>query len=403
MINNYSETIQAIKDAILRSRYRAASLANRELLSLYYGIGKYISENSRKGVWGTGAINAISEKLQQELPGLRGFSASNIKNMRLFYEEWGGLIENRSPTVNDLASCAIRQPVADELTLCANRQLSTGDLTPPEIRQLPAGDLVIPTGCHIEIHQLTTDDLKEIPLGFLNVGCTHHYEILAKTKSFKERVFYIERCATEFWSVETLRYHLKAKLYAKQGKLPNNFKATISDKDFQRKALLSFKDEYLLDFINVESPDDEPDERVLESAIVNNVRKFIMSLGQDFSFVGNQYRLTVDEQEYFIDLLFFNRRLQSLVAIELKRGDFKPEYLGKMNFYLSALDDIVRLPHEHPSVGIILCKTKKNRIVEYAFRDTSKPMGVATYKTASKLPPEYKDILPDAERLKELL
>ena len=374
--SNYSEAIQAIKGAILKSRYRAASLANRELLSLYYGIGKYISENSRSGFWNTGAIETISKQLQQELPGLRGFSTTNIKYMRLFYEAWGVYIENRSPTVNDLTLSANRPPVADEIKLtllAANRQ--------------PLAD------------DLTTEQMSL----FLCVGFTHHCEILLKTKSFEERTFYIERCATEFWSKETLRYHLKAGLHAKQGKLPNNFTATLSDKDFQRKALLSFKDEYLLDFVNIESPEDEPDERVLESEIVGNIRKFIMSLGKDFSFVGNQYRLSVEEQEYFIDLLFFNRRLQSLVAIELKRGDFKPEYLGKMNFYLSALDDLVRLPHENPSIGIILCKEKSRRIVEYAFRDTSKPMGVATYKTASKLPPEYKNILPDAERLKELL
>ena len=385
---NYSEAILAIKGAILRSRYRAASLANRELLSLYYGIGKYISENSRKDVWGTGTINAISERLQQELPGLRGFSATNIRYMRLFYEAWGGYIENRPSAVDGL-EMANRPLAADEIKLClltANRQPAADDLTQNEIHQPAAGELT----------------LGQIRL-FLCVGFTHHCEIIAKTKSVEERVFYIERCATEFWSKEALRYHLKAKLFAKQGKMPNNFRATISDKDFQRKALLSFKDEYLLDFVNVESPDDEPDERVLESGIVGNIRKFIMSLGQDFSFVGNQYRLQVAEQEYFIDLLFFNRRLQSLIAIELKRGAFKPEYAGKMNFYLAALDDLVRLPHEKPSIGIILCKTKKDRIVEYSFRDTSTPIGVATYKTASRLPPEYRNILPDAARLKELL
>jgi len=126
-------------------------------------------------------------------------------------------------------------------------------------------------------------------------------------------------------------------------------------------------------------------------------------LGKDFSFIGNQYRLIAAEQEFFIDLLFFNRQLQSLVAIELKRGKFKPEYLGKMNFYLSALDDLVRLPHENPSIGIILCKGQNQQLVEYAFRDMSKPMGVATYKTTKELPPEYKNILPDTESLKELL
>ena len=399
---NYSEAIQAIKGAILVSRYRAASLANKELLSLYFGIGKFISDNSRGGFWGTGAIETISERLQQELPGLRGFSAVNIKRMRLVFEAWEPVITNRPPLADDLAPCAnrqlstgdlkvvIRPPAAGEIKLnlltSINRPPVADDLNPNEIRQPLAGEL-------------TAEQMRL----FLSVGFTHHYEILAKTKSFEERIFYIERCATEFWSKETLRYHLKAKLYAKQGKLPTNFKKTISDKDFQRKALMSFKDEYFLDYINVESPDDEPDERVLESEIVNNIRKFIMSLGKDFSFIGNQYRLLFEEREYFIDLLFFNRQLQSLVAIELKRGDFKPEYLGKMNFYLSALDDLVRLPHENPSIGIILCKSQNRRVVEYAFRDTTKPMGVAVYQTASKLPPEYQNILPDAERLKELL
>lgn len=172
---------------------------------------------------------------------------------------------------------------------------------------------------------MLTDDLQSSDLeSFLSIGFTHHYELLIKTDSLEERLFYIQHCANEFWSIEKLKYNLKNNLYAKLGKLPNNFKTTISEIDLQRKALLSFKDENLLDYLNIESPDDEPDECLLESAIVSNIQKFIMSLGKDFSFIGNQCRLIVEEQEYFIDLLFFNRQLQCLVAIELKRGDFKP-------------------------------------------------------------------------------
>ena len=378
-ITNYSGAIQAIKNAILQSRYRAAALANRELLSLYYGIEKYISENSRKGFWGTGAIDTISEKLQQELPGLRGFSAVNIKRMRQFYEEWESVL-------------AFRPLPTDEL-----RQLSAGDFQYAKTEEIQTTLLIVN-------RPLATDDLQHIDFHcFLSVGFTHHYEILVKAKTLEERLFYIERCATEFWNVETLKHHLKSNLFAKRGKLSNNFKTTISDKDLQLKALLSFKDEYLLDYINIESPDEETDERVLESEIVNNVKKFIMSLGKDFSFIGNQHRVMVEDREYFIDLLFFNRQLQCLVAFDLKKGDFKPEYLGKMNFYLSVLNDLVRLPHENPSIGIVLCKSQNQKIVEYAFQDMSKPMGVATYKTATELPPEYRNVLPDAEQLKELL
>lgn len=384
---NYRQAIHAIKSAILQSRYRAATMANREMLSLYFGIGKFISENSRNHFWGTNAIETISASLQQELAGLRGFSPVNIKRMRLFYEEWKHYFQKVGNQKNK-----IRPILPDEIQtdiLLVNR---------PSVTDETFADALSTN------RPLTTDDIQIIDFEhFLSIGFTHHYEILVKTKTLEERLFYIEGCSSEFWSVSKLKYNLKSSLFSGRGKLPNNFQTTISDADLGRKALLSFKDEYLLDYINIESLDDDWDERVLENEIVTNIKNFIMSLGKDFSFVGNQHRLIIEEQEYFIDLLFFNRQLQCLVAIELKRGSFKPEYLGKMNFYLSALDDLVRLPHENRSIGIILCKSQKQSIVEYTFRDISKPMGVSTYKIASELPEQYRNILPDAETLKKLL
>ncbi len=366
---NVNQAIQDIKNAILQSRYRAATLVNRELLSLYFGIGKYISENSRKRFWGTNAIETISTKLQFELPGLHGFSPANIKRMRQFYEEWEKYFQS-----TDNQHSTIRPLVADEIQtdLLLNRPLSADGLT--------------------------TEQKKF----FTNIGFTHHCEIIAKTKSLKERIFYIELCSTEFWSKEKLRYKLKSNLFAKQGSMPNNFEKTIHNTNLQKKAFQAFKDEYLLDFINIEDPD-ELDERMFENEIVLHIKKFILALGSDFSFIGNQYRLEVDEKEFFIDLLFFNRRIQCLVAIELKRGEFKPEYAGKLNFYLSALDEYIKLPHESPSIGIILCKSQSKKIVEFAFRDTSKPMGVATYQLTRQLPEKYRNVLPDAETLKKLL
>ena len=367
---NFNQAILAIKDAILTSRYRAATLVNRELLSLYYGIGKFISENSRNHFWGTNAIENISAKLQHELPGLRGFSPVNIKRMRQFYEEW-------------------------------ERHFQSTENQHPIIRPLMADE--IQTDLLLTYRPLVADDLTaEQKKSFLSIGFTHHCEIIAKTNSFEERIFYIELCSTEFWSKETLRYKLKSELFAKQGALSNNFENTISNTKLQKQTLQSFKDEYLLDFVNIEDPD-ELDERLLENQIVLHIKRFIMALGNDFSFIGNQYRLEVDEKEFFIDLLFFNRRIQCLVAIELKRGEFKPEYAGKLNFYLSALDEYIKLPHENPSIGIILCKSQSRKIVEFAFRDTSKPMGVATYQLDTQLPEQYRDILPDAETLKNLL
>jgi len=388
--NNYVIEVQQIKKAILRSRYEAAALANAELLKLYFGIGQYVSFHSRNKNWGKGAIDSISSLLQQELHGLRGFSATNIKNMRLFYEGWEFmqpfLIDEKEP---------LFQFSEEEL----NRQLPSAELK-NQNRQLATGDL----NNSFVIRQLPTDELQnEFSTMFLKIGFTHHIAIINNTESIEERVFYIQKTATEFWNNTTLKHHLKSDLYQRQGKLAHNFQSTLSENAFRQKALMAFKDEMLLDFINIEDADEEPNERVLENAIVQNIKKFIMALGSEFSFIGNQHRLLIEDEEYFIDLLFFNRKIQSLVAIELKKGKFKAEYVGKMNLYLSALDEMVKQPHENPSIGIILCKEKNNKIVEFAFRDTSKPMGVVTYKTYNDLPEAYRNILPDTETLKSLL
>jgi predicted nuclease of restriction endonuclease-like (RecB) superfamily len=365
--HNYAEAIQAIKQAILKSRYNAAVLANREMLMLYFGVGEYISKNSRQGAWGTNAIEVISRQLQNELPGQRGFSATNIKNMRLFYEAWMDVIPNRQMPSADLDGAEF--VLADKGVVI--RQTLSADLSPEDIN------------------------------AFMKVGFSNHREII-KLKSLDERLFYIRKAASEFWSFEKLKYNLKSDLYAREGQIANNFALTIADANYRGKALRSFKDEYLLDFVNIEDPD-EADEREIADGIVRNIKKFIMTLGNDFSFIGQEYRVVVADTEYFIDLLFFNRQLQSLVAVELKRGEFKPEYAGKLNFYLSALDEYVKKPHENPSVGIVLCKSQKSKVVEFAFRDTSKPMGVATYRMAKELPKEYQGILPDADKLIEAL
>ena len=343
---NYREAVKTIKEAILRSQYRAATSVNKEQLSLYYGIGRYVSKNSRIGFWGKGAIEQISSLLQKELPGLRGFSTSNIKNMRVFYEEW-------EPVLN-------RQPLADEFNWS----------------------------------------------DFFSIGFSHHTEIISKAKTLEARLFYIHECAIRYWSKYTLRDYLKADLYSHRGTLPNNFAQTLPDTKQALKAVCSFKDEYLLDFINVEELDEQEedlDEKIVEKAIVANVKKFIMTFGQDFSFIGNQYRMEVAGEEMFIDLLFFNRELNSLVAVELKSGKFRTSYLGQLNTYLSALDTYIRKPHENPSIGIILCREMNQTFVEFAVRDYNKPMGVATYRASKDMPERLRNALPDIEDLKKLL
>jgi predicted nuclease of restriction endonuclease-like (RecB) superfamily len=365
MINKYTSSIKELKSMILTSRYRAVSLANRELLVLYFQVGNYISKKTREDAWGTGVLDKLSKDLQKELPGLKGFSATNLKRMRSFYEAWESYVDFR-PTVSD------------ELKKAAHKtSKKLGNVNRPTL----------------------SDDLMK---AFLSLSFSHHYLILSSVKNTNERFFYMESSAKESWSLDTLENRIDSNYFKKQGKLPNNFNKAISNEELREKALQTFKDEYLLDFINIEDPD-IADEKEFENEIVRNVRKFILSIGTDFAFIGNQYRLVVEEEEFFVDLLFFNRKLQSLVAFELKKGKFKPEYLGKMNLYLSALDDMVRQPHENTSIGIILCKSKTDKVVEYSFRDFNKAMGVATYKTTKALPSKYKGILPDEKSLKQLL
>ena len=372
MITAYTDAVTHLKNAILKSRYTAAKLVNKEMLLLYYFVGKYVSVNSRNKSWGLGAIDSISGLLQQELSGLRGFSATNLKNMRIFYEEW----------------------VEIEPILLKNSPVVLFDFMKVENRQMISDDF------GSSIRQTVSDELEE---AFFRLGFSQHLAILQAVKTAETRLFYLQKCAYEYWNYETLKHHLKNQLHIQIGKLSHNFEHTLPEQQFKQKALMAFKDEMLLDFINIQDRDDEADERVLEQEIVLNIKKFIMALGVDFCFIGNQYRLCIDNDEYFIDLLFFNRKLQSLVAIDLKKGKFKAEYAGKMNLYLSALDEYIKQPHENPSIGIILCKEKNNKIVEFSFRDTSKPMGVVTYKTYKDLPENYKKLLPNFDQIKELL
>mgnify|MGYP003289450642 FL=1 len=366
-LSQYVSAVKEIKNAILDSRYRVARQANKEVIFLYYWVGNYVSVNSRNGKWNTNAISVISKLLQQELPGLKGFSEASIKMMRIFYEEWCHIFENRQLAIDDLGN-----PIIDSIS-----------------------------SDNIRIEEFDTDKLSESDLSyFLNVGFTNHYIIISRTTTLEERLYYIRRCATEFWKVETTKYYLKEDLYHKEGSIQQtNFERTIEESDFRERALQSFKEEYQLDFINTE----DISEKVIEQQVVLNIKNFIMAFGPEFTFMGNQYRLEVSGKEFFIDLLFFSRRLKSLVAFELKRGEFKPEYTGKMNFYLAALDKYVKLPDENPSIGIILCKSKNEEIVELSFSDTSKPMGVATFRTSQELPERFRKALPNIEDLKKLL
>ena len=385
------QAVAVIKEAILQGQYEAAKGVNRIQLAVYFGIGKYVSQQSRKGTWGTGALETISGQLRRELPGLRGYSATQLKEMRLFYEAWIMLDANSSVATDELENLAI-----------ANVEMET-------VNPSVATDELQITEKHIDIyHVIQIPNIAEFPIeDFFKVPFTHHSRIVAGAKALEARYYYIHRTAEEHLSVDTLKKLIKQDAYGHREQMPSNFTKTISNAAMMRKAVMMFKDSYMLDFINVEEigirDSIDVDERVVEREIVNKVKNFIMTIGRDFAFIGNQQLLEVYGVEHFPDLLFFNRELNAMVVIELKMGEFKTSYLGQLMGYLTILDEKIRKPHENPSIGIVLCKSANREYVEFMIRDYSKPMGVATYKTADDMPENIRKALPDMEDLRKLL
>ena len=318
---------------------------------------------------------------------MRGFSARNIKNMRTFYEGWRLLEQNNSAVTT-----------AEFTRINKDESITSSNVNSAVVTaEIPAES---------EIHQLQLANLPNFPLKeFLSISFTHHITILAKAKTYEERIFYMKYADDYKVTVEDLEKVIKQDLYHHQDKMPNNFLATIPDYKQAYRAIRMFKDEYLLDYINVEElgmHNEEVDERVIESNIVHNVKNFIMTFGKGFTYCGNQVHYDKLGHDHWIDLQFFNRDLNRTVVFELKRGDFKVAYLAQLSSYLRILNDDDRRTHEEAPIGIILCKNADKAYVEYIMQDFRQPMGVATYKTADEMDPELLKVLPPKEELQKV-
>lgn len=319
----------SFRDDVLRrirsAQYEAMRAVNKEMISLYWEIGRQITERQKALGWGKSVVENLSRDIQTEFPGIQGFGVSNLRDMARFYAEY--------------QSNEILQPLVGE------------------------------------------------------ISWTKHILILTKCKDTQERRFYILATKRFGWTKNVLMHQIEGKAFENYLLGQSNYDQTLTE-NVKNQAVLALRDDYSLNFLVLS---DEHSERDLELSIVRNIRAFLLEFGNDFTFLGNQYRLEVGGQEYFIDLLLYSRQMQSLVAIELKVGEFKPEYKGKMEFYLNVLDDTVKLAHENPSIGIIICKEKNRTIVEYALRHSSSPIGVATYSLSPDLPEQYKKLLPSSE------
>ena len=370
---DFSTAVKDIKLAILQTRAKAARLANAEALKLYFFVGGYISKKTRNAKWGSGAIDALSNRLQVELPGLRGFSAANMKYMRIFFDEWAKWFE-----IRHLPSDGNRQTASEENALMPNRHLASDELTEEQVA------------------------------AFLSVGFTHHREILNKCATYDERWYYILSCAHGPWTVEQLQQHLRADDYHHIGSLPNNFTKTLSPMALATKAVRSFRDEYLLELVNLDNVDaihdQDIDERVLSKGLVANIEKTIAALGgNDFCFMGREKRVIVEGEELYIDLLFYHRSLQAMVAIELKMGKFRAAYLGQLSQYLSVLDAVEKKPNENPSIGLLLCEKMNKPVVQLTVQGYSQPIGIATYQALRNIPQPYKALAPVIDGVRKVM
>ena len=335
----YSSFIKEIKDLIYRRQYEAIKRVNSELMLLYWEIGEEINRQQREQGWGKSVIEILAQELQKEFPGVKGFSITNLWRMRSFYLEYSQN-SNLPPVVGEIQKATLPPLVAE-------------------------------------------------------IGWSHNYVIIEKCKDQIEREFYIKMTKRYGWTKDVLINNIENKAFEKYLTNQTNFDETVPEK-YRLQAKLAVKDEYNFDFIEMGAKHSEAE---LEAGIIKNIRAFLIEMGGDFSYIGNQYHLDVTGNDYYIDLLLFHRRLRCLIAIDLKIGEFEPEYVGKMQFYLAVLDDTVKLPEENPSIGIIICKNKNRTRVEYALKPLSKPIGVATYSYYDSLPEEMRSLLPSPDEI----
>ena len=329
--NDYAGLLAEVKERVRAARYAALKAVNKELVSLYWDIGRMIAERQADGAYGDAIVEQLAHDLRAEFPGVSGFSRRNVFYMREFY-------------------------------------LLYRDL--PKVQPLVA-----------------------------QIGWTHNLLILQRCKDPLEREFYIRMTRKFGWTKNVLIHQIENQSYEKSLLGQTNFDQALTPK-LRAQAELAVRDEYTFDFLGL---GDEHSERELETALIARVEDFLRAMGGMFAFMGSQFRLEVGGEEYFIDLLLFHRRLRCMVAIELKVGKFRPEFVGKMQFYLTALDRQVREESEGPSIGIILCKEKNRTVVEYALHDAKKPIGVATYRVSRQLPKELEGQLPSPQEIARLL
>lgn len=391
LTTDYKQFVTDLKSRIASARLSAARHVNRELVTLYWDIGRGIVEKQQELNWGESVVEMVAAELRAAFPNMTGFSARSVWEMKRLYEAYSAP-DFLSQVVRELSSRTFRpilqQPVA-ETGQGAKRRQAVSKLSAEEILPQLAAETGTPDPIPF-LQQL----VAEIPWG-------HHLLILNKLTAPAARLWYLRATASFGWSRNVLLNQIKAGAHerAVTEKKTHNFDLALPE-HFAEQAEEMLKSSYNLEFLGLRRA---VRERELEDRLISRLQAFLLELGYGFCFVGRQHRLVLGKKEYFIDLLFYHRFLKALVAFELKLGPFEPEFAGKMDFYLNLLNDTERAPGDQPSIGIILCAEKDDVEVEYALRTKANPIGVAAYTLQSKLPGELKGRLPTAKQLADIV
>lgn len=346
----YKDWLKQLKDRIHSSQLKAAIKVNTELVQLYWHLGIEILRKEKDNKYGKNLIQQLSQDLLHEFPQIKGFSRTNL----YFVRQWVQFYTQKRPIV-----------------------------------QQPVGQLQEPT------HEIDSQWAEVIPTKLFLIPWGHHQQIISKCKDYDQALFYIHETVKNNWSRNVLLNQIESDLWRRQGKAITNFDETLPaiQSDLAREII---KDPYSFDFLDLTK---EHKERELESALIDNLTRFLIELGTGFSYVGRQYPLNVGNKEFFIDLLFYHLKLRCFVVVELKAGEFLPEYTGKLNFYLNAVDDTLKHKDDNPTIGLLICKERNEIITEYALRGISRPIGISKYKVNDPLPEYLKDSLPTAEQI----
>ncbi len=366
---NYESILTGLKDKIRQARMRAVRAVNTELISVYWEIGNTILLQQKKEGWGTKIIDRLAHDLKSEFPDMQGLSIRNFKYMRSFAEAYPDF--------------SIVQPPVAQLPAGTNKLKSKTKSRTRINQKVGKSSIVQPLAAQL-------DQIVSL------IPWTHNVVLLTRVKGQKQRLFYAQQTLLNGWSKNVLIHQIESDLYKRKGSAITNFDSTMPrpQSDLARETL---KNPYLFDFLAL---GEEFQERDLENALIDHLKKFTIELGRGFAYVGNQYNLIVEEDDYFLDLLFYNYHLHCFVLFELKVGEFKPEYAGKLNFYINTVDRQMKGENDNPTIGVLLCKTPNKTVVKYSLKGINTPLGVAEYKL---LPKNVKSEMPTIKELEQEL